>query len=104
MRLGKGKRMSNEKKIRDAVANVVRDSQNHPVGKYPLRDLIDKITQSVIGTGLVEMDDWMMERPEVTRVELIENSGRAYVKYGVSEVATSLQDEGRTLKLFLRSS
>ncbi len=38
--------------------------------------------------------------PKVTRVEVISN-GREYVKYGVREVWTSVQDDGRTLKIFL---
>jgi hypothetical protein len=37
----------------------------------------------------------------VDRVEVIDNQGRAYVKLGVQEVSYTLQDDGRTLKLFL---
>jgi hypothetical protein len=36
----------------------------------------------------------------VTRVEVIDESGRAYGRWGV-EVTPSLQDEGRTLKVFV---
>jgi hypothetical protein len=39
--------------------------------------------------------------PEVTRFEVIDQGGRALVRYGVS-VALSYQDDGRTLKVFLR--
>lgn len=37
----------------------------------------------------------------VTRVEVIDETGRAYVRTGV-EVESSFQDEGRTLKLFVK--
>jgi hypothetical protein len=38
----------------------------------------------------------------VTRFEVIDETGRIYVKYGV-EVELSYQDDGRTLKVFVRS-
>jgi hypothetical protein len=38
----------------------------------------------------------------VTRIEVIDETGRSYVRYGVS-VELSYQDEGRTLKVFVRS-
>lgn len=36
----------------------------------------------------------------VTRIEVISNSGREYVKYGCKDVEPQIQDDGRTLKLF----
>lgn len=38
----------------------------------------------------------------VNRVEVIDNKGRSYVRYGVEEVVYQLQDNDRTLKLFVR--
>ena len=38
----------------------------------------------------------------VTRFEVIDESGRALVRYGI-KVELSLQDESRTLKVFLTS-
>ena len=38
--------------------------------------------------------------PAISRFEVIDETGRAYVKEGVS-VELSYQDEGRTLKAFL---
>jgi hypothetical protein len=38
---------------------------------------------------------------KVTRVEVIDADGRSYVKYGVTAVELSLQDDDRTLKIFL---
>ena len=39
---------------------------------------------------------------DVTRFEVIDNVGRIYVKYDV-EVVESIQDEGRTLKMFIKN-
>ena len=37
----------------------------------------------------------------VTRVEVIDDKGRAYTNYECKDVWTSLQDSGKTLKVFL---
>jgi hypothetical protein len=39
---------------------------------------------------------------DVTRVEVIDDEGRAYVNTDVAYVVTDLQDEGRTLKVFIK--
>jgi hypothetical protein len=39
--------------------------------------------------------------PNVTRVEVIGKKGREYTEYGCSNVQVSIQDGGRTLKVFL---
>ena len=44
----------------------------------------------------------LQELSEVNRVEVIDNSGRAYVNMSAKDVAVSIQDNGRTLKVFLR--
>ena len=38
---------------------------------------------------------------KVTRLEVIDENGRSYVKYHISDVKFSLQDDERTLKIFL---
>lgn len=51
-------------------------------------------------------NDWLAEQirdfSNVDRVEVIDNDGRRYVKYNVTDVQLSLQDDGRTLKLFVQ--
>lgn len=39
---------------------------------------------------------------DVTRVEVIDAEGRAYVNTNAAYVVTDLQDEGRTLKVFIK--
>ena len=38
---------------------------------------------------------------KVTRLEVIDENGRRYVKYQISDIKFSLQDDDRTLKIFL---
>ena len=46
----------------------------------------------------------MLDTSKVTRVEVIDENGRVYVHTACKEVKLSEQDEGRTLKIFLRNS
>lgn len=102
--------MTNEEKIRRELARVLTSLNNYPheaQGQLWGRDLskvIDKATEAVMGSGVVEIPDVMFMRPEVTRVEVIDGFGRAYVNWTnphVSEVMTALQDGGKTLKIFV---
>lgn len=40
--------------------------------------------------------------PNVTRVEVIDKDGRSYVNYDVSKCDIMLQDNDRTLKIFVK--
>ena len=69
------------------------------------------LISSVIGLGLTLIVAWIwytiernykiLDFDSVTRVEVIDAKGRSYVKYGVTSVELSLQDDARTLKVFL---
>ena len=53
----------------------------------------------------IPADQWVeydtaISFPKVTRFEVIGN-GREYVKYGVRNVWASVQDDGRTVKIFI---
>jgi len=41
--------------------------------------------------------------PEVTRVEVIDSMGRSYTCYGATGVEIDIQDDGKTLKIFLKN-
>jgi len=45
--------------------------------------------------------DFLKNYPDVTRVEVIDQISRVYTNYGCSNVQVSLQDDGKTLKVFL---
>jgi hypothetical protein len=46
--------------------------------------------------------DFLKNYPEVTRVEVVTEDGREFVRYDCSDVQMSLQDDGRTIKVFLK--
>jgi hypothetical protein len=48
------------------------------------------------------MTDFLENYPKVTRVEVITDDGREFVRYDCNNVQVSLQDDGRTLKVFLK--
>jgi hypothetical protein len=63
------------------------------------REAANKKTTESLG---VEPTDYSIEAfPHVTRVEVISNDGREFVRYGCSNVQVSIQDDERTLKVFL---
>ena len=45
-----------------------------------------------------------LDTSKVTRVEVIDNEGRSYSKWEVYNVRLDLQDENRTLKIFLHET
>jgi hypothetical protein len=53
---------------------------------------------------LMPNSDFLKNYPEVTRVEVITNNGREFVRYECSNVQVSLQDDGQTIKVFLFST
>lgn len=100
-----------EKILEHAIANALTNSANYPEGLSHhvlganLSKTIGAVKEAVTNTGLYIIDnDYMLAHEQVSRVELIEGTGRAYVKYGVGDVITALQDNGRTLKLFLKTN
>ena len=66
-------------------------------GKEKIRKLINKDIQQPNG-------DFLKNYPDVTRVEVITNNGREFVRYECSNVQVSLQDDGQTIKVFLFST
>jgi hypothetical protein len=51
-----------------------------------------------------ETDDSLTNYPKVTRVEVITSKGREFVRHECAHVQFSLQDDGRTIKVFLSSN
>ena len=45
--------------------------------------------------------DTIKDLEEVNRVEVIDNAGRSYTCYNAKDVHYQLQDDGKTLKVFL---
>jgi hypothetical protein len=61
----------------------------------------DRVYETAWVKGAINACEEALEQPaQVTRLEVIDNNGRAYVNYGVDKLEFSYQDDGRTLKLF----
>ena len=50
------------------------------------------------------MNPQPIDLPTVTRLEIIDSNGRVYGKFDLNGLQISLQDDQRTLKLFIESS
>ena len=78
------------------------------VAKFGMKNDLDKAFDTKIDESWKPeeedpIDPWSsINYEDVTRVEVIDAEGRAYVKTNVACVVTDLQDEGRTLKVFIK--
>lgn len=50
---------------------------------------------------MVKILDTIENLENVTTVEVIDNHGRSYIHYNAESVEYSLQDDGKTLKIFI---
>ncbi len=55
-----------------------------------------------IKTDFIVDDEDIMFSSKVSRFEVIDNKGRAYVKYNVKDLSFQIQDDGATIKVFLK--
>lgn len=66
-----------------------------------------EIEESLRGEKNIVATDFNMSLSDVTRFEVIDHSlpypeaGRVYTKWGIEKLEFSIQDEGRTLKVFI---
>lgn len=94
-------------RLRNALTNVLTNAMVYPEGVRHhvlgrnMTNVIDVAAEAVLNSGLIEKVNAVYDRPLVDRVEVIDNRGRAYTNYWVKDVSTSLQDNGRTLKIFV---
>jgi hypothetical protein len=101
--------MKNEDKVRIALGRVLTNVSNYPDGVAHtvlgrrMDGLITAAVKAVMESGAVEQVDTLHMRPLVGRVEVIDGSGRGYMDYEATGVMTSLQDGGKTLKVFIGS-
>ena len=69
------------------------------------KDIINIIKQDTFING-AKWQQQFNDTSEVTRVEVIQHSepynGRAYTNYNAKDVEIQFQDDGKTLKIFLR--
>ncbi len=49
------------------------------------------------------MKDTLSKVDNISRFEVIDEYGRVLVRYGITDCKLSIQDEGRTMKVFIAS-
>ena len=57
-------------------------------------ELADKLTKELV--------DKLEDTTQCTRLEVIDEHGRAYVNRDCKSIEAQVQDEGRTLKIFIK--
>jgi hypothetical protein len=98
---------SNETKIKVALSHVLTNVSNYPDDVQArllgarLDKVIDAAVEAVLSSGAVEPVNALYARPLVDRVEVIDSSGRMYVNMDAGNVVSSLQDGGKTFKVFV---
>jgi len=60
----------------------------------------NKCTKQELFEYIVELRTALEQPAKLTRLEVIDNNGRAYVNMAIDKLEFSYQDEGRTLKIF----
>ena len=88
-----------------ALCAELVDELNYHADEHGVDELISR-ARAALATPPPEppTDDFLKSYPEVTRVEVITNNGREFVRYECSTVQVSFQDEGQTIKVFLFST
>ena len=74
--------------------------------------ILGYVALMVVMMAFFEFQQWnflrkMAKRPpihkDVSRVEVIDDAGRSYTNWGVESVQLSLQDDRKTLKIFINA-
>ncbi len=84
---------------------LVADARNYLALRedYDSFDSVEELFEDLHAEDVQAPDgDFLKNYPEVTRVEVITDEGREFVRYDCNNVQLSLQDDGRTLKVFLK--
>ena len=69
---------------------------------YDVNETIEIFGVGKLYDDIVELEKTDINTDEVTRVEVIDNTGRAYVNWNSDNVVeVRLQDNGKTLKVFI---
>lgn len=75
--------------------------QKYPQGRTLNVDYISASERSAYKKGYTQCQEDMADTSKVTRFEVIDTNGRVYQKWNCN-VELSYQDDGRTLKVFIK--
>jgi hypothetical protein len=89
--------------LREETARIRKTVSEECEEDYDSFDTIEELFEDLHAEDVQAPNgDFLKNYPEVTRVEVITDDGREFVRYDCSNVQMSLQDDGRTLKVFLK--
>ena len=77
--------------------------KNFPIEEYPTNEGFEHFAYK---QGYIQCQENMSDTSKVTRFEVIDENGRVYVKNSLynCHLELSYQDDGRTLKVFIKSN
>jgi hypothetical protein len=91
-----------DRKALAAAIRVAADCLDDATSAHTLYAIFDELGESEMPEDFQAPNgDFLRNYPNVTRVEVITNGGREFVRYDCRNVQVSLQDDGRTIKVFL---
>jgi hypothetical protein len=89
--------------LREETARIRKTMGGKCEGDYEAFDTVEELFEDLHAEDVQAPNgDFLKNYPEVTRVEVITDDGREFVRYDCHNVQLSLQDDGRTLKVFLK--
>ena len=99
--------MVNEKEIYKIVKKIVVFSLRCTILQYNKGDImierhsIESIREEIKDITNVEQRVEEIRQNIINRIEIIDENGRAYVKYNIEKLDFSLHDDNHTLKVFV---
>ena len=88
--------------LREETARIRKTVSEECEEDYDSFDTIEELFEDLHAEDVQAPNgDFLKNFPKVTRVEVITGNEREFVCYDCSKVQVSLQDDGRTLKVFL---
>ena len=89
--------------LREETSRIRKTMGGECEGDYEAFDTVEELFEDLHAEDVQAPNgDFLKNYPEVTRVEVITDDGREFVRYDCHNVQVSLQDDGRTLKVFLK--
>jgi len=96
--------MNLSKETLELIEKEARLFSDKPAEQYHFIQVIKYLKSNpaiLASAGLTSVSPLSDAWVKVNRIEVIDKKGRSYVKYFDGKVEQSLQDEGRTLKIFI---
>jgi hypothetical protein len=92
-----------DRKALGAAIRAAADCLDDATSAHTLYAISDELNENEMPEEIqMPNGDFLRNYSNVTRVEVITDDGREFVRYDCRNVQVSLQDDGRTIKVFLK--